>query len=127
MELLTQELKRTLPQINEQDGLRGDAVVHCKFFDPCGSWTWYVLECSGIDSSGVYVKADSPDAVDHEFMCIVDGFEVEMGPVMLSELSSTKGPLGLGIERDIHWKAGPAKDTLPESVKKEMYWYAPVG
>lgn len=42
---------------------------------------------------------------------IVKGFEVECGSFSLSELQSAKGPLGVGIERDLHFKPILAKEV----------------
>ena len=67
-------------------------VFICKFFDPCGSWTWYVLEGEELENG------------DWRLYGLVDGFEKEWGYFMLSELESVKGPLGLGIERDIYFE-----------------------
>jgi hypothetical protein len=59
-----------------------------KYFDPCGSWTWLGIEFDGEDT----------------FFGYVSGFECELGYFSLSDLASVKGPLGLGIERDLHFK-----------------------
>ncbi|MEZ6212599.1 MAG: DUF2958 domain-containing protein [Phycisphaerales bacterium] len=61
-----------------------DPIAQVKFFDPCGSWTWYATEFDGEDL----------------FFGLVDGFEKELGYFSLSELASVKGPFGIGIERD---------------------------
>ena len=44
MKLLTKELEKKLPSLYEQDGKGDEAIAYAKFFDPCGSWTWYVTE-----------------------------------------------------------------------------------
>jgi len=45
MKLLTAKLKATLPKLRAFEGKDPKEVpIHCKFFDPCGSWTWYVTE-----------------------------------------------------------------------------------
>jgi len=71
--------------------------IVAKFFDPCGSWSWYVM---------------NQDPEDSDYLWgIVDGFDVEMGSFSLEELSSIKGPLGIGIERDLHFKTRSAKSV----------------
>ena len=71
--------------------------IVAKFFDPCGSWSWYVM---------------NQDPEDSDYLWgIVDGFAVEMGSFSLEELSSIKGPLGIGIERDLHFKTRSAKSV----------------
>ena len=72
--------------------------VIAKFFDPAGSWTWYLL---------------NQDPQDTDFLWgIVDGFEVEIGSFYLSELETTRNAFGLGIERDLYFKPTNAKQLL---------------
>ena len=93
MELLTEEIIKELPALYSQDDV-ADPIVHVKFFDPSGSFTWYVLEYDGNDT--FFGKVFS-------HLCS----EGELGYFTLSELKSVKGPLGLGIERDLYWTAKP--------------------
>ncbi len=93
MKLLTQEIRNQLPTLYSQDEVE-DPTVQVKFFDPCGSFTWYILEYDGEDTFFAFVKSH---------LCP----EGELGYVSLSELNSIKGPLGLGIERDIHYQPKP--------------------
>ena len=90
MKLLTEAIKKKLPSLGH--GKQGpERKFICKFFDPCGSWTWYVCEGSR-QTTG-----------DWLFYGLVDGFAKEWGYFTLSELESVRGALGLGIERDIHF------------------------
>jgi len=98
MMLLTQENKKNLPALYSQDGKGTEAVAHVKFFDPCGSWTWYATEFDGQDL----------------FFGLVDGHEKELGYFSLSELSSIRGRFGLGIERDRNWKPRKLSEIAPE-------------
>jgi len=41
---------------------------------------------------------------------LVEGFESELGFFSVAELAEVKGPLGIGIERDLHF-SGMAIDT----------------
>ena len=88
MELLTNEIRKALPELyaNEELGLQAQAIV--KFFTPDSSWTWYASEFDGEDI----------------FFGLVIGMEMELGYFSLSELESVRGPLGLPIERDLHFK-----------------------
>jgi hypothetical protein len=93
MKLLTEKIKKNIPALGESeagDDVRGRFV--CKFFDPCGSWTWYVLE------------GEETEVGDWRFYGLVDGYEKEWGYFLLSQLESVEGPLGLGIERDIYFE-----------------------
>lgn len=83
MMLLTKEILEQFRKIGRQDG--NDPVVVCKFFYPCGSWTWYATEYD-------------PD--DKIFFGFVVGHEGEWGSFSLDELESFTGKFGLGIERD---------------------------
>ena len=95
MELLTKEISDKLQEQFPQ-GSAFEQMVIAKLFDPCGSWTWYVM---------------NQDPEDPDYLWgIVDGFEVEMGSFSLSELQTFNGPLGLGIERDLNFLPMPARD-----------------
>ena len=97
MMLLTKANRRALPPLYSQDGKGGDAVAVVKFFDPCGSWTWYATE---FDRDGL-------------FFGLVDGLEKEMGYFSLAEIRGFKGPLGIGIERDMYWTPKALKEIAP--------------
>jgi hypothetical protein len=90
MKLLTKEILKKMPKIGGQETLGHEAVIHAKFFDPTGSWSWYATEFDGDDT----------------FFGLVDGFEKELGYFSLSELQSIKGRFGIGIERDMHFGTG---------------------
>ncbi|KKM60104.1 hypothetical protein LCGC14_1545210 [marine sediment metagenome] len=95
MELLTKEIRDKFKKVGSQEKKEpGEQIVIVKFFDPTGSWTWYATEFDGEDT----------------FFGLVDGFELEWGPFRLSELKSIKGPLGLGIERDLYFGMPMIKD-----------------
>ncbi len=62
-------------------------MVICKFFTPDSSWTFYATEFDGEDI----------------FFGWIVGFEKELGYFSLAEMTAARGPLGLPIERDIHF------------------------
>ena len=97
MKLITEEIKRMLTKLYEQDGKGFDAIAFVKFFTPDSNWYWYATEFDGEDA----------------FFGLVDGFCKEMGYFSLSELESVRGPLGLKIERDLYLKP----TTLEELMK----------
>ena len=86
MELLTKQLREQLPQLYSQEH-ESDPLVICKFFTPDSQWTWYPFEFDGEDV----------------FFGWVVGLERELGYFRLSELLHARGPLGLALERDIHF------------------------
>lgn len=93
MELLNKELSEEL-QKQYLMGSDMEQMVVCKFFNPCGSWSWFVMNYDG----------------DDYLWGIVKGFETEIGSFSLSELQAYKGPLNIGIERDLYFKPMKAKD-----------------
>ena len=94
MKLLTEEIKKLLPQIGSQANAE-DPIVQVKFFCPWNSlWVWYGYEFDGEDL----------------FFGLVNGFESELGYFSLSELENITGPLGLGIERDINFTPKPLSE-----------------
>ena len=98
MKLLTKEIRRRLPPLGGQDGKGGQAVAYAKFFTPDSSWTWYATEFDGEDT----------------FFGLVDGHFKELGDFSLAELESVRGPMGLPIERDLHWTPKTLKEIAPE-------------
>ncbi len=99
MQLLTEELKRSLPPLYSQEA-DADPVVYAKFFTPDANWTWWVTE-------------GSPDGEDFRFFGYVQGLADEWGYFLLSELSAARGPFGLAIERDLHFAPGRFTDVVP--------------
>lgn len=104
MTLLTRELRKHIPALYSQEK-ENDPRVTCKFFDPVGSWTWYVLEGSPVDKNGE-VCAEQ-DAVDFLFFGFVVGFEAELGYFTERELETAKdglrGVRTVPIERDLYF------------------------
>jgi len=98
MKLLTKQIRKKLPPLRGQDGLGGKAIAYVKFFTPDSNWTWYATEFDGDDT----------------FFGLVEGFVKELGYFGLSEMQSARGPLGLGIERDLHWHPKTLEEIAPE-------------
>ena len=86
MKLLTKALRRKLPPLYSQEQ-EADPMVICKFFTPDSNWTWYAYEFDGQDL----------------FFGLIYGLETELGYFSLQELEAARGPLGLPIERDLHF------------------------
>lgn len=93
MELLPEDLRKSLPLLYSQEG-NPDPIVHIKFFTPDGCWTWFVTE-------------GSPEDDEFVFFGFVQGFAGEWGYFTLSELKAAHGPHGLPIERDLYFKPAP--------------------
>ena len=101
MKLLTQKIRKRLPKLCETENVPlEEKVVHAKLFTPDSSWTWYVLEGQEQEDGNVI------------FFGWVVGMEREFGYFTLRELESVRGPLGLPIERDLHFKPRPLKAVM---------------
>jgi hypothetical protein len=98
MQLLTKEIRGKLSPLGSQDSKGGQAVAHVKFFTPDSNWTWWATEFDGEDT----------------FFGLVEGQEKELGYFSLAELSSVRGPMGLAIERDLHWTPKTLAEIAPE-------------
>ena len=92
MKLLTAANRKALPALYANENVI-DPVAVVKFFSPIGAATWYATEFDGHDT----------------FFGLVDlGFGCpELGYFSLAELTSTVLPLGLSIERDMHFTPQP--------------------
>ena len=92
MQLLTKELKEQIPALYSQEN-EIDPMVYVKYFDPVGSWTWYVTE--GEEREG-----------DFLFFGFVIGFDAELGYFSLNQLETAKkgltGIQAVPIERDLY-------------------------
>ena len=104
--------ERLLPLYSgEQQGL--EVLAQVKFFTPDSSWTWYASEGSPIDEDGMYDT--DKDKVDFLFFGLVVGHDVELGYFSLCELEEARGPLGLPIERDLHFE--------PKTLRELKAWH----
>lgn len=97
MKLLTKAIEAKLPPLYSQEE-NPDPVVQVKYFTPWSNWTWYGLEFDGEDI----------------FFGLIVGIETELGYFSLGELSKLRGPFGLKIERDLHFKPTPLSE-IPEA------------
>ena len=106
MKLMTKAIERKArAQYRYGSDLESQDVV-AKFFDPTGSWSWYVM---------------NQDPEDPDYLWgIVKGFEVEVGSFSLSELQAYRGRFGLGIERDVWFTPRPALDVF-ESLRRSTH------
>lgn len=80
---------KRIPKFYETENVPLDEkMVWLKYFTPDANWTWFVTELDP-ETNGCFGY--------------VDGFEGEWGYFNLDELEEVRGPLGLPIERDIHF------------------------
>jgi hypothetical protein len=94
MELLPKQLKIKIPPIGSQDQAF-DPMIICKYFDPAGSWVWYVME------------GEERGDGTFEFFGFVVGESQELGYFTLRDLETAKtgltGLRALPIERDLYF------------------------
>ena len=113
MKLLTKANAKALPPLYSQDGKGEDAVAQVKFFTPTSNWTWYATEANAIvggEEVPLNTVTNLSAVEDVTFFGKVVGFETELGYFSLNELAKAKGPFGLGVERDMHFKPTPLKE-----------------
>lgn len=92
MKLITKAIAKQIPAIYAQDGKGDQATAHVKLFTPDSSWTWFITEM---------------DPQTGECFGLVVGHERELGYFSLQELEALRGPLGLPVERDLHFTPKP--------------------
>ena len=90
-DLLPIEIANALPALRSTENV-ADPIVHLKLFTPDSNWMWYATEYG-------------PE--ERTFFGLVDGFEEELGYFSLDELIESRGPIGLPIERDVHFDPRP--------------------
>ncbi|OMI09503.1 transposase [Bradyrhizobium brasilense] len=112
MALIPETLKREMLDNGKQnqifsarDGETIDFKPVVKLFNPTGSATWLFTELD-------------PDDTDIAFgLCDLGMGEPELGSVRISELEEYTGPLGIGIERDIHFRADKTLSEYAEDAR----------
>ena len=92
--LLPRELRERIPTLYATEKIE-DPIVHAKFFTPWTNWTWFVTEFDGEETC----------------FGLVSGLDVELGYFNLAELEATRGPGGIRIERDLHFKPKPLSEV----------------
>jgi hypothetical protein len=85
------EIAKNVPKLYETEKV-DDPIALVKLFTPDSSWTWFVTEF---------------DPAERLCFGLVIGHEREFGYFSLRELEEVRGPMGLPIERDLHWQPTP--------------------
>jgi len=89
MMLITKAIAKALPELySNQEYTANDVKVPLKLFNPMGMGTWYITEMD--QETGLMFG-----------WCDL-GFP-ELGYVDMNELETVQLPMGMKIERDIHW------------------------
>ncbi len=98
---LTKQNEKDLPALYSQDGKGYDAIAAVKFFTPWAGWTWFATEFDGDDTF---------------FGWATDGGHGsgELGYFSKSELMAQRGPVGLRVERDMHFAPTPLGKAIQQ-------------
>ena len=82
-----------------------DKVAVLKFFDPCGRGTWYAVEGQAEEGDlCLFGWVASPLGPDCD----------EWGYFSLNELASVRNRMGLGIERDMHFRPTKVSEVMKQ-------------
>lgn len=103
MEMLTPAQRKRLLANGQR---AGDHVPIVKFFNPLGAATWLITELDA-DGDTLFGLADLG------FGC------PELGSVSLAEIAAVRLPLGLGIERDLHFAAAHPLSVYAEAARAQ--------
>jgi len=93
MKLIPQELREKIPSLYATEE-EPNPTVHVKLF--LDGWTWFITEMS-IDNNICFGYVVSP-------------FGSELGYFALNDINTAKGSLGIGVERDLHFKPTPLSE-----------------
>ena len=88
------------------DGDTHDFCPVVKLFTPDGAATWLLSE----------IDPDEPDIAFG--LCDLGVGCPELGSVRISEIESARGPLGMPIERDLHFKAKHRLTTYADQARE---------
>jgi hypothetical protein len=109
MKLMTKEIEKRIPKLYSTEKVAlEEKVAVCKFFDPCGRYTYYVVE-------GEYEMEDG-QPLDYRFFgyCVSPlGPDCdEWGYASLNEIARVRNRFGLGIERDLHFEPKKVSELI---------------
>jgi hypothetical protein len=104
MQLLTKSIRLKLEANAKNPDADHKPVV--KLFNPVGAATWLLTEIEGDIAFG---------------LCDLGMGSPELGSVSISELERVQLPLGLGIERDLHFTADKTISQYAEAARANGY------
>jgi len=104
MKLFTKEILKKLPKLYAtEDTPEDEKKIPLKLFNPMGKQTWYIVEYDPVDRLA--------------FGYVTGMLEDEFGYVSMDEIESITLPLGMKIERDLHWNMN---NTIGEVKNKKV-------
>lgn len=105
MQLMTPAILERLKQNNLTKNADHAPVV--KFFTPWANATWLIVDIDVEDGDMMFG------------LCDLGLGEPELGYVLLSDLEELKGPHGLTVERDLHFKATKPMSEYAAAARRE--------
>ena len=104
MKMMTKAIEKAFAKTGSQDGAK-DPIVIAKWFNPVGAATWWATEY------------DPKTKIAFGYVTLYGLGDPcnEWGYFSLAELEEYKGPLGLGIERDLSFTPTPVSKEIPEA------------
>lgn len=104
MKLLTKELEARFQKIGRQEDV-SDPLVIAKFFHPLGAGTWYATEYF-------------PDErIFFGYVSLFNDENDEWGYFSLEKLQMYRGPIGIGIERDLYFSEQRISQIDPRALR----------
>jgi len=91
---IPEDMKDKIPAMRATES-QGTPLAMVKLFTPDSSWTWYIVEY---------------DPEQRLCFGLVIGHEREFGYFSLEELEELRGPMGLPVERDLHFEPTPVAE-----------------
>lgn len=104
MKLITKEIEEKFAKVGSQENIK-DPVVIAKFFNPIGRGYWFATEYN------------SKDKIFFGYVSLFGDYNDEWGSFSLEELESVKLPLGLNIERDLHFEDTKSSEIIKQYTK----------
>src|ERR1700722_1874164 len=95
-------------QRSQRDGRTEDFRPVVKLFCPWGGATWLLSE----------LDPDNPDIAFG--LCDLGMGCPELGSVSLAEIAAVRGPGGLRIERDLHFRPGKTLQAYADEARREQ-------
>jgi hypothetical protein len=103
MKLMTKAIEKRFAAIGSQEGSK-DPIVVAKYFYPAGSCTWFATE---------YL----PEYRQFfGFVILFGDHNDEWGYFSLDQFEEFKGPIGLGIERDLYFREKRMSEACPKAI-----------
>jgi hypothetical protein len=107
MKLITKAVLKEFDK-HKNDKDTGNPWIVCKFFNPCGGFTWYATEF------------DQENGIITNYM--TGGDFDEWGSIFLSDLEKPLPPLGLPCERDLYFTPCYFEDLKEKGIIKERVY-----